>query len=216
MHRSLRVVAIHHSVCKAAILICAALDLTALSAQNTEVIPNTGQLLTPLASRGARFEPLNPNLANFPAFTAGGAVTSVVSPDKKTLLVLTSGYNRNNTGSGKRVSSASNEYVFVYDISKNLPVQKQAVQVPNTYNGIAFDPSGTAFYVPGGVDDNVHFFVLSGGSWAEQGNPVVLGHATGVGLGVQPAAAGIAITGDGNKLVVANYYDDPSASSRGQ
>ena len=37
---------------------------------------------------------------------------------------------------------------------------------------------------------------------------MVLGHATGVGLGVQPAAAGIAITGDGNKLVVANYYND--------
>ena len=185
------------------------LSLAVSFAQSTEVIPNTGQLLTPLAPRGARFERLNPNLPDFPNFTAGGAVTSIVSPDKKTLLVLTSGYNRNNTGSGKRVTAASNEYVFVYDISKNAPVQKQVLQVPNTYNGIVFDPSGTAFYVPGGVDDNVHIYALAGGKWAEQGMAVDLGHAkTGVGLGVQPAAAGIGITKDGNKLVVANYYND--------
>jgi DNA-binding beta-propeller fold protein YncE len=44
---------------------------------------------------------------------------------------------------------------------------------------------------------------------------VALGHTAssavnlgGAGLGVQPAAAGIAITNDGQKLVVANYYND--------
>ena len=197
-----------NSVAKTTFMLVAALASPGLFAQN-QVIPNTGQLLTPLAPRGARFEPLNPHLPNFPNFTAGGAVTTVVSPDKKTLLVLTSGYNRNATGSGKRVASASNEYVFVYDISKNKPVPTQVLQVPNTYNGIVFDPSGTAFYVPGGVDDNVHFFnLLSGGSWSETGTPVSLGHQTGVGNGVAPEAAGIDITKDGSQLVVANYYND--------
>ena len=42
-----------------------------------------------------------------------------------------------------------------------------------------------------------------------QGSPVALGHnGAGVGISVKPQAAGIGITGDGNKLVVANYYND--------
>ena len=57
-------------------------------------LPNTGQQISPLAVEGSKFENLNPDLADNPNWLAGQAVTSVVSPDKKTLLVLTSGYNR--------------------------------------------------------------------------------------------------------------------------
>ncbi|MCX5977457.1 MAG: hypothetical protein NTV33_11710, partial [Coprothermobacterota bacterium] len=53
-----------------------------------------GQQITPLAPQGSTFEPLNPDLADNPAWLAGQAVTTVVSPDKKTMLVLTSGFNR--------------------------------------------------------------------------------------------------------------------------
>ncbi len=99
---------------------------------------------------------------------------------------------------------------------KYLPVQKQVIQIPNTYNGIAFDPSGTAFYVGGGVNDNVHAYALTAGVWAEEtGSPIALGHAvnpatdgSGVGLEVSAQAAGVAITQDGTKLVVTNYYND--------
>src|ERR1035437_7582161 len=42
---------------------------------------------------------------------------------------------------------ASTEYVFIYDISAPAAVKKQVLTIPNTYNGIVFDPSGTAFYV---------------------------------------------------------------------
>jgi hypothetical protein len=147
---------------------------------------------------------------------AGQAVTSVTSPDRKTLLVLTSGYSLVNftsgVNAGSQNSADSTEYLFVYDISSLKPVQKQVIHVPNTYAGIAFSPNGAEFYVPGGVDDNVHIYGISGtGLWSEEtGSPVALGHAPsspvslgGVGLGVQPAAAGIAVTGDGTKLVVA-------------
>ena len=181
---------------------------------NAQLIPNTGQLLTPTAPAGARFEPLNPGLANYPEYLAGQAVTTVVSPDAKTLLILTSGYNLWNYPSGSNLGqsdpTASTEYVFIYDISNKIPVKKQVVQVPNTYQGIVFDPSGTTFYVPGGVDDNVHIYDLVNASWAERGgSPISLGHnKTGVGLSVQPAAAGVAITADGNTLVVTNYYND--------
>jgi YVTN family beta-propeller protein len=172
-------------------------------------LPNLGQQITPLAPRGAQFQPLNPNLKDHPEWLAEQAVTSVVSPDRKTLLVLTSGYNLVNDANGSRNKPDSTEYVFVYDISKSRPVQKQVIQVPNTYNGIVFDPSGTAFYVPGGVNDNVHIYALNGsGVWSEDpSSPIKLNHGKAAGSG-SPEAAGIDITKDGKKLVVADYYND--------
>jgi DNA-binding beta-propeller fold protein YncE len=99
--------------------------------------------------------------------------------------------------------------VFVYDISHTIPVQTQVIQVANTYNGIAFDPGGQRFYVTGGVNDNVHIFTLQSGVWIEQpGSPVALGHSSGVGAGVPPAAAGVAVSQNGLVLVVTNYYND--------
>ena len=175
-----------------------------------QVLPNTGQRITPLAPRAAGFEPLNPGLSDNPEYLAGQAVSTVVSPDGKTLLILTSGYNLLNSANGSRNTADSTQFVFVYDISNNLPVKKQVVQVRNTYNGIVFDPSGKTFYVSGGVDDNVHIYGLGqNGQWSEQsGSPVSLGHSAGVGLEVAPQAAGVAATKDGSKLVVADYYND--------
>jgi len=48
-------------------------------------IPNTGQQITPLAPRGARFTYMNPALTAYPNYNVGRAVTTVTSPDKKTL-----------------------------------------------------------------------------------------------------------------------------------
>lgn len=186
---------------------------TAASANN-QVLPNMEQTLTPLAPKNARFEPLNPGLADAPDYVAGQAVTTVVSPDKSTLLILTSGYNLLNYTSpganqGNTKPADSNQYVFVYNIISTVPVQTQVIPVPNTYNGIVFDPSGTTFYVSGGVNDNVHIYDLSSGAWAERaGSPIALGHTTGVGLQVSPQAAGIAITSDGKMIVVTDYYND--------
>src|SRR5215472_13064759 len=98
-----------------------------------EALPD-GQSITPTAAPGAVFSPLNPGLADYPDFTAGQAVTSTLSPDGTTLLVLTSGYNRNYDANGKLIARDSNEYVFVLDIASGAPVQKQAIQVPNTYS----------------------------------------------------------------------------------
>jgi DNA-binding beta-propeller fold protein YncE len=173
-------------------------------------LPNLGRQITPLAPRGAQFDALNPNLADHPEYRVGQAVTSVVSPDNKTMLVLTSGYNLVNDSNGSRNKADSTEFVFVYDISSQRPVQKQVLQVPNSYNGIVFDPSGSSFYVPGGVNDNLHIYSLNAnGVWAEDpSSPIKLGHSKGVGSGVSPEAAGIAITKNGSKLVVADYYND--------
>ena len=171
-------------------------------------VPNTGQQITPLAPRGSRFTYLNPGLAKYPDHVVGQAVSTVTSPDHKTLLVLTTGDYGIYTAAGTRDTAASTDWVFVYDISTPVPVQKQAIQVLNTYNGIVFDPSGASFYVAGGRNDNMHVFTQENGLWTEQaGSPVALRHASQAG-GVVPEAAGIDITADGTKIVITNYEND--------
>jgi len=181
---------------------------TWLQLSASEPLP-TGKSITPSAAKGSLFQTLNPGLAApFADFTADHAVTTATSPDGNTLLILTSGYNLNNDSTGAQVNSASNEYVFVYDISVHPPVKRQVVQVPNTFDGLVWNPSGKEFYVTGGVDDNIHVFDLSGSTWAESLPAIPLGHVAGTDGLVPRGAAGIAITQDGSRLVVANYETD--------
>ena len=198
-----------------------------------QALPNMNQTITPLAAPGARFQPMNPNLSDFPAWLAQDAAHCVVSPDGKTLAVLTSGYNRVFTPYGANANvmntADSSEYVFLYDISGGAADKApQVVPIPNAYHGIVFDPAGWAFYVGGLSDDAIHIVTRSAtGTWSLQsGNSLPLGHGNkGLGLGldvppgtqlfqvntvvsVMPAAAGVAISSDGRILVVANYYND--------
>ena len=175
-----------------------------------EALP-TGVRITPTAAPGALFQKLNPGLPTRPDFVAGQAVATSLSPNGNTLLVLTSGYNRNNGPTGKRVAAESNEYIFIYDVSANLPVQRQVIQVPNTFNGIAWNPDGQAFYVSGGVDDNVHVYQSQNNAWAETG-VIGLGHNNvGLGLRLRPMAAGLAVSADGTRLIVANFENDSAS-----
>ncbi|BBA33874.1 uncharacterized protein sS8_1920 [Methylocaldum marinum] len=172
-----------------------------------EFLP-TGKRVTPDAAPHALFQPLNPGLPSRPEFLADHAVDTAVSPDGKTLLILTSGYNRNNGPTGSRVAEESREYVFVFDITGPAPVQKQAVQVPNTFNGLAWNPKGHEFYVSGGVDDTVHVFTSNAGQWSEA-SEIALGHSNqGAGLNIRPMAAGLAVNARGDRLLVANYEND--------
>ncbi len=52
-----------------------------------------GLYITPTALANAVQQPLNPGLTNYPNFVAGEAVKAVVSPDGKTLAILTAGMN---------------------------------------------------------------------------------------------------------------------------
>ena len=173
----------------------------------------TGKRITPLATRGSHFESLNPELPDFPHYLAGQGMSSAVDPSGRTLLILTSGFNRIKDKNDKTIEGASTEYVFVFDISNTTPRKKQVLKVPNTFAGIAFAPDGERFYVAGGKDDDLHFFGKSpSGQWREDGEPVKLGHSQG-GLGLVPgkeplASVGVAVTGDGKYAAVANLYND--------
>ncbi|ACH38496.1 lipoprotein, putative [Citrifermentans bemidjiense Bem] len=204
---------------------------------SSQLLINMNQKITPLATPLSTFETLNPGLSDKPDWLAGYAVSTVVSPDSKTMLVLTSGYNRVFTATPSTpypwYTPDSNEYVFIYDISTGRPIKKQVVQVPNTFHGIVFDPSGKAFYVAGGVNDNIHIFtMISDGKWGETSSPLSMMHPAGNGLGVsqpapggavsvntqiavKPCAAGLAISNDGKTLVAANFYNDSITIFRG-
>ncbi|HMD47823.1 MAG TPA: hypothetical protein VKG79_01940, partial [Bryobacteraceae bacterium] len=194
-------------------------------------LPNMGQDLTPLGTMVT----LNPNVPDDPNWVATHAVTTVVSPLGNIMLVLTSGFNRvyNNPLTVLPLLAAwtlvdSPEHVFVYDITSPTPSLKQIIPVANTFNGIVFDPTGLAFYVAGGPNDNFHIFTVSSstGMWGEAtGSPISLGHGGLGGLGltsvvstgflpineqvaVTPCAAGVAISSDGKALVIVNYAND--------
>jgi YVTN family beta-propeller protein len=167
----------------------------------------TGQRITPHAAPGAIFQPLNPGLAALPGFTAGQASAVALSPDRKTLLILTSGFNRNSGPDGKRIEALSNEYVFVYDVAGKAPVKRQVLQVPNTFLGLAWAPSGKRFYVSAGVDDAVLEYEAGASGYAP-GRRFALGHAAGLGIRVKPAAAGVAVSADGRWLLAANVQNE--------
>ena len=168
----------------------------------------TGQEVTPTLPPSSTFGPLKPRLANAPELEVGGAVTEALSPDGKTLAVLTTGFNRwRDPKTGQRDPLLQSEYVFLFDVSNGVPVPRQVLQLPNTWAGIAFGPDGKSLYVSGGVDDSVHTFAFDGTRWEEAGPPIPLGHAAGVGPEIKPVAAGLAVTGDGHRIAVANMYN---------
>jgi DNA-binding beta-propeller fold protein YncE len=164
--------------------------------------------LTPLAAHGATFGPLVTHTGPYPNYVADGAAAIAVSPNRREMLVLTSGFNRFNGPDGKLIPEQSVEYIFRYAIDARGSRRLQTLTVPNSYSGVAWTPNGHGFIVGGGVDDVVHLFERSGGAFAETGPTIRLGHSAGNGAGVKPEAAGVAISPDGARALVANYYND--------
>ena len=188
-----------------------AMNVIAYATSAPVVLP-TGATITPDAAPGSVFQSLTVDLPDFPGRAVDGAQTTAISPDGKTLLILTSGFNKLRGSDGSVLPQDSNEYVFVYDISSpGVPVKKQVVLVPNAFSGLVWGPDGTKFYVAGGKDDNVHSYAPTNGVWAESGTPISLGHKGGImqqETQVGPTVAGIGITADGSTVVVANWETD--------
>jgi DNA-binding beta-propeller fold protein YncE len=167
----------------------------------------TGQRLTPMAAPGARFEPLVVRTGPNPAYVADGAAAIALSPDGREMLVLTSGYNKFNGPDGKPVPAQSVQYVLRYAIDAAGSRWLQTLTVPNSFGGIAWRPDGSGFVVGGGVDDVVRVFARQGEAFAERGT-IPLGHKAGLGADVKPQAAGVAVSPDGRRALVANYFND--------
>lgn len=173
----------------------------------------TGFSITPTAAPGSVFAQMNPNLPGLPNYIAGQPMTTAVSPDGKTMLVLTSGYNLFNGPDGKLLPAASNEYVFLYDISQNKLTQLGAIPLPAAYAGIVWNPSGREFYVSGGAGDLV--FVITAtptgfalGGTIKMNHPDPFGLGSGTGLGIPSVVAGLAVNARGDRLLVVNHLND--------
>ncbi|MBD0389040.1 MAG: beta-propeller fold lactonase family protein, partial [Nostoc sp. C3-bin3] len=203
----------------------------------------TGQIITPAAAPGSTFARLATGLRTDTNADAAEAVTTALSPDGKTLLVLTSGYNQNfkneNTGadltypvldpltgkpSATRTPKA--EWVFVFDVSSGKLVKQQQINIPNTYNGLAWAKDGTRFYVSGGIDDRVYAYASNGSQYLPDAPFILLNHNSnstapfpdydGGLLKNTPAetvatgavVAGVDVSKDGKTLVAANFEND--------
>jgi DNA-binding beta-propeller fold protein YncE len=203
--------------------VLALIATAAMAAAPAGSVISTGQRITPTAANGSVFAPLNPHIASEPNYTVGQAETTAVSPDGRTMLVLTSGFNLNATPTGAVDPLTSTEFVFVFDISGAAPVQMQALPVPNAFSGVAWAPNGQSFYVGGGKDDVVHVFAKGADGFAETGKPIALNDTAfgvpqpaglglfsipGLGAAVSPLNGGMAVTADGSTLIVAELEND--------
>jgi len=174
----------------------------------------TGTAMTPDAAPGSVLFELDPHVAAVPELRAGNAVSTALSPDGHTLVVLTAGYNRSADPTGKRIESGSSQWLFLYDVSAGTPCEVQVIAVPNTFGGLAWSPQGGRFFVSGGPDDLIREYATdAAGRYIEQGPPIQLEHVTKTGAGglapdQGPFAAGLAMTPSGRRLVVANNEND--------
>jgi hypothetical protein len=196
---------------------------------NDGVLPTPpGLYVTPTAPLSSAIQqPLNPGLANYPNYVAGEAVKAVVSPDGATLAVLTAGFNSLYKpyvlGAPATVdTAASTQFIFLYDVSgpnKSKPVLMQVIQQLNSHVGLVWSPNSHVLYATGGCDDAVYQYEKRDSGFFAQTAKISLGHAPGgclsnndndkgLGIGVEPNAAGMAISADAQTLVVANNYND--------
>jgi YVTN family beta-propeller protein len=200
----------------AAFSVCAA--QAQLSGDTGAVALPTGQTITPQALPGQVQQFLNPGLAAYPNFVAGEAVRSQLSPDGKTLAIITAGQNSLYTPAGSVDVANSTQYIFLYDVDgphQGAPVLQQVLKPVNTHVGLAFSPDGNSLYAAGGKDDRVYVYTRGTAGWT-QAATVELGHGgKGIGsgygtftTGVAPNASGLAVSADGSTLVVANNYND--------
>ena len=142
---------------------------------------STGQHITPYAAPGTQIQKLHTDFRSDANADGANAVTTALSPDGRTLLVLTTGFNYGfskddgtpleypildpTTGLSTGQTTSSAEWVFVYDVSGSAPVQKQKLNLPITDNGLVWDSSGAEFYVSGGANDIVYPFKKMNGSF---------------------------------------------------
>src|SRR5262245_54211308 len=83
------------------VMVAGILISSATNSAFAQVVLPTGATITPNAAPGAVFQPLTVALPDYPNYSPDSAETTSVSPDGKTLVILTSGYNLNLDSNGK-------------------------------------------------------------------------------------------------------------------
>ena len=94
---------------------------------SAQLLPNMGQQVTPTAPPNAQFVTMNPDLADRPDWQVSNAASTVVSPDKTTMLVLTSGYNRVYRTDGGAPAGRRNRQEKVAPVPENIGAISPAI-----------------------------------------------------------------------------------------
>jgi len=94
---------------------------------SAQLLPNMGQQVTPTAPPNAQFVTMNPDLADRSDWQVSNAASTVVSPDKTTMLVLTSGYNRVYRTDGGAPAGRRNRQEKVAPVPENIGAISPAI-----------------------------------------------------------------------------------------
>jgi YVTN family beta-propeller protein len=134
------------------------------------------------------------------AQTALGSLptASALSPDGKLLLVLNAG-------------DSSVESIQAVDPATHQVVQTINYATPDgVYGGVAFSPDGTRAYASAGGHNTIHTYSVSGQRLTE-GAQISLPAINPAGQAVNMYPAGLAVTPDGRRLVVADQLADAAS-----
>ncbi|MCW2599275.1 MAG: phosphoesterase [Frankiales bacterium] len=117
-----------------------------------------------------------------------------LSPDGRTLLV-------SNDGQGT-------QSLQMVDVASGHVVQTLPYSAPKSlFVGLAFSPDGKTAYASGGGDQKVHRYVVNGQQLTEQAS-LSLPTTSPTGAKINAFPAGLAVTPDGSRLVVADHLAD--------
>jgi YVTN family beta-propeller protein len=122
---------------------------------------------------------------------------SALSPDGKELLVLNAGDSVNS--------------VQVVDAATHTVTQTVSYVPPEgVYAGVAFSPDGTHAYASAGGDEKIRVYSVADGRLTE-GSAIQLSTKNPAGQSVNMYPAGLAVTPDGKRLVVADQMADAAS-----
>lgn len=123
---------------------------------------------------------------------------SALSPDGRTLLVLDAG-------------DSSIESLQVVETATHQVTQTITYTTPEgVYGGVVFSPDGTHAYAGGGGSEKVHVYTVANGHLSEAA-PIKLPATNPAGQAINAYGAGVAVTPDGKRLVVADQLADAAS-----
>ena len=152
----------------------------------------TGQFITPTAAPGSSLQVLATGLRADGNADASEAVNTALSANGKTLLVMTSGWNKSNdqpngtpidfptldpmtgaTSVPPAMTSGSSSTKLAR--TERRPSCSRSTS-PDTYSGLTWAPDGSRFYISGGDDDRVYVYKASGSQYVPDTPFMLLGH----------------------------------------
>ncbi|MBU2783579.1 MAG: hypothetical protein JJ713_09815 [Acidithiobacillus sp.] len=194
--------------CLAATPIFARESATAPASSATLI--SSGQRLMPLATPGSAFWRL-PADGTHPDLALHGATRILLAASGNEALVLGAGYKNVDEAPGKTDQKLSNQHLLRLQLSSQVPALAQSLPLFDSFEGMALSADERTLYLSTGVKDGVLVLQRTDARapWRIAGPSIALGHqGKGLGIGVKPLAAGLALDPSGHYLLVCNTFDD--------